>query len=157
MIKPKEKQSQVVKKEDWSLQIENYCSKESLPKNDDILLPPDVTAISNEEMRDLHSRVIGWVGYRQYQLTKVSVAINYLKSQMALREARIQASYPQTDKWRFENICKRDEQWRQMQGDLLDREAESIALKLEIDKLEKRAAVLSREQSFREKILMGRM
>ena len=137
-------------------QVGKFYSNDCIPNNNDISLPDEITKLSDTCMRNLHARIVAWLGYRQTQLINSTIALNELKSTISIRAAQIHAGFSQADKWRFEYICKRDAQWKDLNSQVISKESEVTALGIEIDKLEKRAMVLSREQSYREKMMMSR-
>lgn len=114
----------------------------------EISLPDDITHSSDADIRKLHSRIISWLNYRQTQSAKVQAKALYLKDALAKRFARLEFEFS-GEKWRVQAAATRDKESIRIQQELLPVEAVCQALKIEVEKLDRRAQVVSRDLSWR--------
>lgn len=137
--------------------LDDYVSHEDFPASSEITLPDDITKISSIELRRMHGRVVAWLGYRQGQWGKLSARQVYLKKALLDRTAHLSFQFPNMEKWRVEHMVRKDKQCAEVLEELVQVEASLAALEMELEKLERRSQLLSREQSYRETELKSRL
>lgn len=127
-----------------------YETQEPRPKYPVDALPARISDLSATEMRDMHGRMIGWIAFRLSQKSEITKRLMDAQDALESIRAEIQKRNPTLEQWRLKEVCRRDPKWSEMNNDCLSAEKIIVSLECEIEKLEKVAAVLSREQSFRE-------
>lgn len=118
-----------------------------------IVLPPIISAISNEDLRNLHAKVNGWLSYRRSQLIEIVVVLSSKHEDLDRKYAYIVSDIGSIEKWKTEIVARKDKNYSDLKQEVVMLEAQKTALELEIKKLEARSQVISREQAFRESLL----
>lgn len=128
-----------------------FVHGEDKPRIDpkDTLLPENITLLDDVTIRHKHAAIIAWLGYRQCQKAKVVVEYIFLKDRLKRAQALLESNSKGIEKWRFQNLCDRDQECLEIEARMVPTEATQKALEIEIDKLERRSQAVSREMTYR--------
>ena len=112
-------------------------------------LPPNLHELPMPDIRRRHNAMYHYVGWFKVEKAKLEVAADKIEEMREDRKADLKRQ-SSAEKWKFDLHIRNDIKWKSLNKRLVDVQGKIKLLSSQIEVLEGRCFILSREQSSRE-------